>query len=74
LRNILVVEIGNTNIKQNIQQKRKVEQRKVFAISSIAHLVLYVRLNHQYPERLYKQVQEKENNEVGDETSLHGID
>ena len=67
LRNILIVEIRNAEIEKYIQQERKIEQCEVFAISSIAHFILNIRFNHQDPERLYKQIQEKQDNKIGDE-------
>ncbi len=67
LSNILVVEIRNTEVEKNIQQERKIEQREVFTVCRIAHFILNIRFNHQYPERLDKQIQEKQDNKIGNE-------
>ncbi len=73
LRNILIVEIGDPEVQQDIQQERKIEQREVFAIRRISHLALHMRFDHEDPERLDHQVEEKKDNKIGDEFLLHVI-
>jgi hypothetical protein len=67
LSNILIIEIRYAEVEKNIQQERKIEQCEVFTVCSIAHFILNVRFNYQDPERLDKQIQEKQDNKIGDE-------
>lgn len=60
LGNIAVVVICNANIKQNIQQQRKIKQCEVHSVSMVAHKVLHITVDTKNPERFNKQVQGKQ--------------
>jgi hypothetical protein len=59
LCNILIVEICNAKIKNNIQQKRKAENRVIKTIIFNAYNVLYSTVNTKNPEWLYQQIQKQ---------------
>lgn len=71
LSNILVVKIRNAEIKKNIQEKRKIEQREVFTICRIPNFRLHMRFNSQDPEWLDQEIEKKKDNKIGDELFLH---
>jgi hypothetical protein len=50
LRNILIVEIGDANIEQNIQQQRKIEQREIHSVAFVAHHILYGAVDSKNPK------------------------
>lgn len=60
LGNIAVVVICNANIKQNIQQQRKIKQCEVHSVSMVTHKVLHITVDTKNPERFNKQVQGKQ--------------
>ena len=71
LCDVFIVEIGNSKIKKNIQQKWKTTNRIVQSISTITYFILHMRFNDQNPKRLDQQIRANENKEVGDEFLLH---
>jgi hypothetical protein len=50
---IFIVEIGNSNIEQNIQQKRKIEQSEVHPVTLIANHILYCAVDAKNPKWFY---------------------
>jgi hypothetical protein len=51
LCNIFIVEIGNANIEQNIQQERKIEQGKVHPVTFVANHILHSAVDSKNPKR-----------------------
>ena len=50
LCNIFIVEIGNSNVEQNIQQQRKVEEGKVQPVALVANHILYRAVDTKNPK------------------------
>ena len=50
---IFIVEIGNSNIEQNIQQKRKIEQSEVHPVTLVANHILYCAVDAKNPKWFY---------------------
>jgi hypothetical protein len=64
LRNVLVIETGDTKIKDDVQDKRKIEQGEVKTEIAGANGVLHIQIDHQYIERLDEQIQKKQKSQV----------
>ena len=60
LGNITVVIVRDSDIEQNIQQQRKIEQCEIHSVSMVTHKVLYITVDTKNPERFNKQVQGKQ--------------
>jgi len=60
LGNVTVVVVGNSNIQQNIQQHRKIEQCKIKAVTLVSNSILNGSVNPKNPERLDQQVQKEQ--------------
>jgi hypothetical protein len=71
LRDVLVVEVGDAEIKENVEQKSEVHQGGIPAIFFRSHGVLHGTVDAKNPERLYQQVQEEQEGKVGNELALH---
>ena len=50
LRNIFIVETGNPNIEQNIEQKREIKQCEIHSITFVAHHVLHCTVDSKNPK------------------------
>lgn len=57
LRNVFIIEIGDTNIKQNIKQQRKVEQGEIHSVTFVAHKVLHVSVDTKKPKWFNQQIE-----------------
>ena len=73
LCNIFIVEIRYSEIKNYIEKKGEIEQRKIFSVFLITDKVLNVGLNDQYPTRFDEEVEENENKKICDELFLHSF-
>ena len=71
LRNILVVKVGDAKIEKDIEQEWKIKKGVVITIHFRTDSNLHAPVDSENPERLYKQVQGKDQEEVGNEFSLH---
>jgi hypothetical protein len=60
LGNVSVVIVRDSDIKQNIQQQRKIEQCEIHSVSMVAHKVLHITVDTKNPERFNKKVQGKQ--------------
>jgi hypothetical protein len=60
LRNVFIVKTGDSNIEQNIEQKREIEKGEIHSIGFVAHKVLYGAVDTKNPKRLYEQVEGKQ--------------
>jgi hypothetical protein len=56
LRNISIVEIGNSYIKQDIENQREIEQRKIKTILFCANGILNRSVNTENPKGFYQKV------------------
>ena len=59
LGDIAVVEVGDAHVEDDVEQKREVEQRKIYAELLGADNILHRTLNPEYPERLYQDIEEE---------------
>lgn len=50
LRNIFIIETGNPNIEQNIQQKRKIEKGEIHSVAFITNHVLHRAVDSKNPK------------------------
>ena len=73
LRNVNVVETGNAEIKNDIQHKREIKQRKIKSEVLSMNRVLPAHVNEDNMKRLDKQIQKKKKGKIGDEFFLHAI-
>ena len=71
LRNITVVIIGNSEIKQNIKQKREIKYCEIKAIFTRSSDILYGSVDAKYPERLNQQIKKKKKPKIGNKFTLH---
>jgi hypothetical protein len=51
LRNVFVVVIGYSQIEQNVQNHREIQERKIQTVTFIAHQILHRQVDSEYPER-----------------------
>ena len=58
--NVAVVEIGDAHVEDDVEQERKVEQRKIYAELFGTDYILHRTLHPEYPERLYQDIEEEE--------------
>lgn len=72
LRNVFVIEISDTHIQQDIEQKGKVIQSKIDTIGTRLQGVLHNPVNTKYPNRFNNKVKQHEPAEAGKELFLHG--
>ena len=59
-----VVVVGNSNIKQDIQDHGKIEECKIQPVLGITNHILYSTIYSENPERLNQQVEEKQQDQV----------
>jgi hypothetical protein len=50
LRNVAVIKVGKPEIQENVEQQRKVEDHRIFAIIHVADLALHFWLYNNGPE------------------------
>ena len=62
-----VVEVIDTQIQQDIQDKCKIEKREVETVHLFTYPVLYPYLDSEKPEGFDQEVQEDQKSQVGDE-------
>jgi len=56
--NAAVIEIGDAQVEQDIQEQGETEKGEVKSVSICTDHILYSPVNAKYPERFYQQVQE----------------
>ena len=71
LGDVPVVEIGDPEIQQDIEEKGEIEDNQVKAIIPHPHHILDVPVNPENENRLDKQVQQQKQPQVCKEFSLH---
>jgi ATP-dependent protease HslVU (ClpYQ) peptidase subunit len=71
LCNIPVVKIGNTEIKQNVKQKRKIKYREIKTIFTGSSNILHSSVDAKYPERLNQQIKKKQKPKIGNKFTPH---
>ena len=64
LCNVPVVEIGDPEIEKNIEEKRKIEYRKIKTILAWSHDILHRAVDAKNPEGLNQQIKKKEKTEI----------
>jgi len=65
LGDVAIVKIGDPQVQQDIQDHRKIEKRKIKPVTLGTHHILHRTVNTQHPKRLYQQIQENQQNQVG---------
>jgi len=73
LRNISVIEIGNSKIKENIKKKGEIENDKIKPKILGTNHVLHSSVNAKNPEWLNQQIQKKKKTKVGKKLTLHAF-
>ena len=71
LGNIPVIEIGDPQIEENIEQKGKIKNNQVKSIISHPDNILNVPVNSKNKNRLDKKIKWKKQSQVCQEFSLH---
>jgi len=71
LGNVSVVEVRHSQVQEDIKEKGKIQDRKVKTEILNTDRILNRPVNAQDPERLYQEIQEKEQAQVGEEFFLH---
>ena len=66
LRYVPVVEIGDPQIKEYIEDHREVEEGEIKPVTLGANHILYRPVNAQHPKQLNQQVHEYQQDQVGD--------
>ena len=56
--NVAVVEVCDAHVEDDVEQKREVEQRKIYAELLGTDYVLHRALHSEYPERFHQDIQE----------------
>ena len=70
LRYVSVIVIGNAQIKQKINDERKIKQREIHSVLLGAGYILHIYF-HKNPERLYQQVKKNKKKKIGKKFLLH---
>jgi glycosyltransferase involved in cell wall biosynthesis len=65
LCNVFVIEVGDSEIEQDVEQEREIEKHVILTVRRVARLVLHGGINLQYPERFDKKIQGNKDNQVG---------
>lgn len=71
MRNIPVIKVGDTKIKQDIKKKGEVENREIKAIFTGGCNILHRSVDAKNPEWLNQQIKKKQKSKVGDKFALH---
>lgn len=71
LGNILIVEVGNTEIEKDIEKEGKIKERDVVTIDLCSYSNLNIPVNTKNPKRLDQQVEGQNKEEVGYKLALH---
>lgn len=74
LRDGTAVEIGDAEVKQDVEEVREVEQGLIGAVGCVAKQVLHFAVDTENPERLHQQVEKQQEDDIFDEAVLHGRD
>ncbi len=72
LCNVPVVEVGNPEVKQDVEQEGEIEQCGIQTVGTGTNGVLYSTVDTQDPEGLDGKIQDQQEGEVGDKFPLHG--
>ena len=68
-----VVEVGDAEVEQDIEEVGKVKKGLVGAVRSIAKQVLHFTVDAENPERLHQKVEKQQENDIFDEAVLHCV-
>ena len=71
LGNVAVVEIGDPEIQQYVEKKRKIQDDKIKAIFAHPDGSLHGKIDPKNPDRLYEKIEKEEQSQVGKEFFLH---
>jgi hypothetical protein len=64
LRDITVIEIGNTEVEKNAEQQRKIKDHSVLPITHVTDLALHFGLYKNCPERFDEEVKNDKDGQV----------
>ena len=70
LRNVAIIEVLYPKIDKYLKYIGKIEQCKINAVVSCAHLILHRSINTEYKKRLDEQIDRYQKNDVEDKTTL----
>ena len=71
LRDGSAVEVGDAEIKQDVEEVGEVEEGLIGAVRSVAQQVLHLTIDAENPEWLHQQVEEQQEDDIFDEAVLH---
>ena len=71
LCNIPVIEIGDPKIKENIKEKREIENDKIKPVITYSDNILNIPVDAEYKDRFNKKVKKKQESQVCQKFSLH---
>ena len=71
LRDIAVVEIGDAEIEDDIEDNAEAEQRRIQSVFVRPDDILYRTVDAEYPERLDQQVDEQQKRQIGYKSFFH---
>ena len=72
LRDGAAVEVGDAEVEQYIKEVGEVEEGLVGAVGGVAEQVLHLAVDAENPEWLHQQVEKQQEDDIFDETVLHG--
>jgi hypothetical protein len=59
LSNVFVVEIGDAEVKDDVEKKGEIKKREILSVIFIAHNMLHPGLNAQYPKGFNEKIEKK---------------
>lgn len=74
LRNLTAIEVLNTEIVNDLEQKSEAKKREINAIILFAHAVLHRTVNTENIERLDNQIDNNEEKGIDEKFSIHNWD
>jgi hypothetical protein len=73
LRYVAVIEIGDSQVEQDIEKKGKIKYRKIKAIFAGSGNILHRPVDTENPEGLNQQIKKKQKSKVGNKFTLHSL-
>ena len=73
LRDVPVVEIGDAEIEQDVEQEGEVKEGKIKSVFGGSYSILNYAVNPENPERFDQDIQKEQEGQVGDKFLLHAL-